>query len=250
MRVKKNILLLLFISLSILSIHWIADNRIRIFLIGDSTMANKPVEDNPERGWGQVFGNFFKDSVMIENHAKNGRSTKSFIKEGLWQKVYEKLNPGDYVFIQFGHNDSKKADTNRFADANTLYRENLQRFIDDSRSKGAIPILITPVNRRKFNSSGSFIDQHGEYPGVVRDLAKINNITLLDLHKKSLDVFSKMGPEETKKVFLWVAPKQYKLFPDGKQDNTHFTQFGAELVAGMVVDCIKATNIPIAKLLK
>jgi len=122
------------------------DQKVTIFMIGDSTMADKPLADNPERGWGQLFPQFFTNEVVIKNLAVNGRSTKSFIKEGRWDSVMKYLKKDDWVFIQFGHNDSKKEDTNRYAAPQALYRENLVRFIKDTRSKGGNPILVKREN--------------------------------------------------------------------------------------------------------
>jgi len=221
-----------------------------IYLVGDSTMANKPVEDNPERGWGQMFPLFFNEELTIENHAKNGRSTKSFIQEGLWQKVLDKLKSGDFVFIQFGHNDQKISDTNRYAEAHTTYRQNLIRYVTETREKGANPVLLTPVNRRKFDKDGKFIDQHGDYPSVVRSVAEEMEIPLIDLHKKSEKVFSELGEEKTKELFLWIPPNKYKSLPDGKTDNTHFSSDGAVLIASLVVEGMKEIALPVIKYLK
>ena len=218
-----------------------------IYLIGDSTCANKSLDDNPERGWGQLLPNFFNEDVIIENYAVNGRSTKSFRDLGHWSIVYDKLKPGDYVFIQFGHNDSKLTDTTRYAEAHTAYKENLIRYIMETKSKGATPILLTPVNRRKFDEKGNFIDQHGDYPAVVREVAVEMKVELIDIHKKSFDLFSKLGAEETKKIFLHVPAKIYKTFPEGREDNTHFIRNGAIEVARLVIEGIKELNLPIAK---
>ncbi len=182
---KRNIIKLvslLFIALT--ALNFLQQGKIKIFLIGDSTMADKPLADNPERGWGQMFPMFFNDQVQIENYAKNGRSTKSFIDEGRWKTVYEKLQPGDYVFIQFGHNDEKKNDSLRYAEPHTAYKANLLKFINESKEKGAIPILITPVARRKFDENNKLEKTHGEYPDVVREIAKTDNIALIDLEKE------------------------------------------------------------------
>ncbi len=138
--------------------------EVKVYMIGDSTMADKPLADNPERGWGQLFPAYFNDKVLIENHAVNGRSTKSFIDQGRWKEVYNKLNKGDYVFIQFGHNDEKKQDTSRYAAPHGAYKDNLIKFVSESRDRGAIPILLTPINRRKFDESGKLVDTHGDYP--------------------------------------------------------------------------------------
>ncbi len=240
----------LFIASALLFLHFEFEPKITVYLIGDSTMSDKPRDDNPEHGWGQVFPSFFTDKIDIENHAKNGRSTKSFYNQGLWKNVYDKLKPGDYVFIQFGHNDSKISDTSRYAEPHTTYKKFLELYVNQSRSKGAIPVLITPVNRRKFDAGGKFVDQHGDYPGVVRQVAKEMNVPLIDLHAKSLKLFSELGPEGTKKLFLnGVPPNTYKAMPKGNGDNTHFTYEGALEVAQMVVDEIKELDLPLVKML-
>lgn len=247
----KPKLFIVILLTSILSLKFFMIEKPVIYLIGDSTCADKPLDDNPEHGWGQVFQNFFTSDVIIENHAKNGRSTKSFLDQGLWKVVLEKLKPGDYVFIQFGHNDQKISDTTRYAEANTAYRKNLIRYVEETRSKNAIPVLLTPVNRRKYDAQGNFIDQHGDYPKVVRELATQLNVPLIDVHKKSMELFSKLGPEKSKELFLISVPKNvYKALPEGKEDNTHFTRKGAIEVSKMVVEGIKEAQLPIATFLK
>jgi lysophospholipase L1-like esterase len=224
--------------------------EMRIFLIGDSTMADKPLTDNPERGWGQLFPLYFRPGVVVENHARNGRSTKSFIATGDWQTVADRLRPGDYLFIQFGHNDAKKQDSTRYAEPNTAYRQNLQRFVREARGKGALPVLLTPVNRRNFDTSGAFVDKHGQYPSVVRDVAAAEHVPLIDLHEKSLRFFQALGPEGTKRLFLWIPPHVYGSLPEGKQDNTHFNPRGAFTVAGMVVEGIRESGLSLARFLR
>lgn len=225
--------------------------KITIYLIGDSTCADKPLNDNPERGWGQLIPNFFSDDVIIENHAVNGRSTKSFYNEGLWKAVYDKLKPGDYVFIQFGHNDQKIADTTRYAEPHTAYKQNLIRYVNETRAKGAVPVLLTPVNRRKYDEQGKFVDQHGDYPGVVREVAKELNVPLIDVHAKSLKLFSELGPEKSAQLFLFgVPPQTYKALPKGNGDNTHFTRTGAIEVSKLVVEGIIELDLPIVKYLQ
>jgi lysophospholipase L1-like esterase len=214
-------------------------------------MADKPLISNPEVGWGQMFPAFFQPGVVIENRAKNGRSTKSFIDQGLWQAVVEKLHPGDYVFIQFGHNDSKKDDTLRFAAPHTTYKQNLIRFVREAKAKGAIPVLLTPVNRRKYDAKGAFVDQHGDYPDVVREVAREEQTALIDMHAKTLKLFTEAGEEGSKKYFLTGVPKGvYKALPNGNGDNTHFTKFGAIEMAKLVVDGVKETVLPLSAHLK
>jgi lysophospholipase L1-like esterase len=224
----------------------------RVFLVGDSTMADKPIVGNPEVGWGQVFPEFFQPgTVTVENHARNGRSTKSFIDEGLWQRVIERARPGDYVFIQFGHNDAKKEDSTRYAEPRGAYRTNLIRFVREAKAKGAIPVLITPVNRRKFDKQGAFVDTHGEYPAVVREVAREEATALIDLHAKSMKLFEREGEEGTKKYFLAGVPEdEYTNLPALKRDNTHFTKFGAVEIAKLVADGMREAGLPLAGQLK
>ena len=225
------------------------DTTPKIFLVGDSTMANKPTNDNPERGWGQILPSFFNEDVQIENHAVNGRSTKSFINEKRWDSVLNSLHKGDWVLIQFGHNDEKKEDSTRYAAPQTTYRNNLIKFVNETRSKGANPVLITPVMRRKFDSADNFVDQHGEYPDVVRSVAKEMNVPLIDLHQSSKKVIEEHGVEGSKKIFLFIPKNHFKKYK-GKEDNTHFSEYGASLMASLVCESIKTLNLPIAQFLK
>ncbi|MBP6065718.1 MAG: rhamnogalacturonan acetylesterase, partial [Bacteroides sp.] len=141
-----------------------------LFLIGDSTMANKSIAGgNPERGWGMVLGSFFADDVRIDNHAKNGRSSKSFIDEGLWEKVIAQVKPGDYVFIQFGHND-EKTDEKRHTVPGGTFDANLRRFVDETRAKGGTPVLFNSIVRRHFVDS-VLTDTHGAYLESPRNVA-------------------------------------------------------------------------------
>jgi lysophospholipase L1-like esterase len=234
---------------ALLALGWLARPALHLFLVGDSTMADKPLIGNPERGWGQVFPLFFSDAVTVENHARNGRSTKSFLREGRWDVVVDRLQRGDYVFIQFGHNDSKREDTTRYAEPHTDYKANLLRFIRDTREKGATPVLLTPVSRRRFDSTGAFYDVHGDYPGVVREVAQSENVALIDLHKKSWKLFADLGEERTKSLFLWIAPGLFSSLPGGKHDDTHFSWRGAASMASLVVEGLKETGLPLADFL-
>ncbi|HUI30504.1 MAG TPA: DUF4350 domain-containing protein [Candidatus Acidoferrales bacterium] len=226
------------------------DAEVRVFLIGDSTMADKPLADNPERGWGQMIPMFFDDRVAVLNYAKNGRSTKSFIDQGLWQSVLDQIKNGDYVFIQFGHNDEKKEDTSRYAEPHTAYKQNLLKFVRESREKGAVPILVTPVDRRKFDDNGKCINTHGDYPAVVKEIARDENVPLIDLQARDETLFDGLGPDGSEKIFLWIPPGKYRLLPEGKQDDTHFTQYGAIQIAALVVSGIRELEVPLKNFLK
>ncbi len=224
--------------------------RQRIFLIGDSTMANKKPIDAPETGWGQVFPELFTDAVEIQNHAVNGRSTKSFRSLGHWKAVHDQLQKGDFVFIQFGHNDQKQDDTLRYAEANTDYRRNLERYIQEIQAKGATPVLMTPVMRRKFDENGKFVDQHGAYPQVVKEVAAKHKLALIDLHAKSQAIIEAHGVESSKKIFMHFTGGFFPKFPQGITDNTHFSPYGARLMAKAVAEALVETSHPLRNFLK
>lgn len=237
---KRPIAFYFFLIVTLVLISWSSINEITIFMIGDSTMADKPFDDgNPEKGWGQVFSLYFNDGIRIENHAVNGRSTKSFLDQGRWEVVRQKIKPGDYVIIEFGHNDAKEEDSTRFADANTTYRLNLEKFVDETREKDGIPILATPIVRRRFDENGNFYDVHGDYPKVVREVATERNVLLFDLHAKSEALLIQYGEENSKQLFLHIAPGEYPSLPEGKTDDTHFSPTGAFRICDLAAEEIR-----------
>ncbi len=212
-----------------------------IYMIGDSTMADKPLSGgNPERGWGQMFPVFLTPDIRVDNRALNGRSSRSFGNEGHWELVRKRLRKGDYVFIQFGHND-QKADTARHSDAETDYKINLGKYIDETREAEAIPVLFTPIVRRKFNSDGTLADTHGKYTDAVRIVAKEKQVLLIDLNKMSASLLERYGQEKSTSLFVWVEPGICAALPEGKQDNTHLNVRGARIIARMVAETIKET---------
>lgn len=224
---------------------------VTIFLIGNSTMADKPYLDgNPEKGWGQIFPLYFKDSIKVKNYAVNGRSTKSFIDEGRWNTIVEKITPGDYVIIQFGHNDEKEDDPKRYTDPHSDFKNNLTRYVKDTRSKDGIPVLATPIVRRKFDNKGNFHDTHGDYPEVVREVAKELNVPLLDLHKKTEQLLIEFGEEKSKCLYLHIEPFEYKSLPNGKEDDTHLSAYGAFKVCDLATEEIRTSVKDLARWLK
>ena len=242
---------LLFSNQILIFAQSIDKNVITVFMIGNSTMADKPFKDgNPEKGWGQVFPLYFKQGIKIENHAVNGRSSKSFIDEGRWDSIVNKIKTGDYVIIEFGHNDAKKDDLKRFANANTDYKWNLEKFIKETRQKGGFPILATPIVRRRFDEQGIFYDVHGDYPKVVRELAEKINVLLLDLHKKSEEYITKLGEERSKKFYLHITADEYNFLPEGKTDDTHLSPTGAFRICDFAADEIKLKIPQLAKYLE
>jgi len=223
---------------------------VTIYLAGDSTCAMKQPDKRPETGWGEMLGQHFKDGkVRIENRAMNGRSTKSFIGEGRWQAIVDEMKQGDYVFIQFGHNDESKDKGERYTPPED-YRRNLIRFISDVRAKGGFPVLLTPVMRRRFDKDGKFYDTHGEYPDIVRAVAKEHNTPLIDMHRMSETVIVRYGVEDSKKLFLQLKPGENLNYPNGVEDNTHFSPLGAEEMAKLVVTGIREEKIGLRKYLK
>lgn len=216
-----------------------------IYLIGDSTMADKPITDNPERGWGQLLPAFFTDEVRIENHARNGRSTGSFIREGRWDTVTARLHAGDHVIIQFGHNDQSKQKGDRYTPPD-VFTQNLRHFVLETRAKGASPVLCTPVMRRRFDSTGTFYDTHGIYPELTRAVARDMHVPLLDLHEKTRQLIVGHGEEGSKRIFLWILPGAFPSLPDGLTDNTHFSEYGATLVAKLAAEALREIGHPLA----
>jgi len=220
-----------------------------VFLIGDSTMSSRkdPVEVEPSRGWGEVFDDFFDPQMSIRNYAVGGRSSRSYISEGRWEKVLGELVPGDFVLIQFGHNDRQVKDPKRFSNPTTGYYQNLVRFVRETREKGATPILLTSVVVRNFNEHGVLIDTHGLYPLVVRHIAKEWDVPLVDHLSMSEALVIEFGVEDSKSLFNWVSPGAYDNYPEGLEDNTHLSQSGAKTFARLVAADLLRFDLPLNK---
>lgn len=221
------------------------EKKIKLWLIGDSTMSIKDPKTYPETGWGMPFVYFWDSTVTVDNRAKNGRSTQSFMDEGLWKPVMEQMQEGDYVFIQFGHND--EVPTKKTYTTETQFRNNLIRYINDTRSKKATPVLITPVARRKFDSTGNITETHAVYAQIVRDVAKENKVWLIDLSEKSKALLQQMGPQSSKYLFNYLEAGEHPNYPEGKQDDTHFSELGARKIAGLVLAEIRTGDAALAK---
>lgn len=248
------VLLLCVLSLS----AYKKNEKITIFMIGDSTMANKDISGGKmERGWGMMLKNFFTEDVIVDNHALNGRSSKSFISEGHWQKVVEKIKHGDYVFIQFGHNDEKD-DPKRHTDPGTTFDENLRKFVKETRMRGGIPVLFNSVVRRIFTNSktavadddtrsnssadlvegDTLVDTHGDYLLSPRNVARELDVPFVDANKITHDLEQGLGPDKSKKLHMWYLPNEVPSLPKGRQDNTHYNVYGAYVVAGLLADAV------------
>jgi lysophospholipase L1-like esterase len=219
--------------------------KIKIFIAGDSTAANKEVKAYPETGWGMPFAWFFDSTVTIDNRAKNGRSTRTFISEGLWQKLIDDVQTDDYVFIQFGHNDEVKEKTDRYTPPED-YKRNLIRFITETKNKKANPVLLTPVSRRQFDSAGHVKETHAVYSNLVREVAKQYNVPLIDMDEKSKALLQHFGTENSKLLFMQLEPGEHPNYPDGRNDNTHFNELGARKIAELVLVGIKELHLELA----
>lgn len=212
-----------------------------VYLIGDSTCADKEPDAFPEMGWGTPFKTFFNETIQIENRAKNGRSTKSFILEGRWDDVLTTLKEGDYVFIQFGHNDQSVQKAERYTPPED-FKNNLRRFVSETRQKEAFPILMTPVTRRKFQD-GVLVDSHEQYGQLTRDIALELNVPMIDMTRKSMKLVSNWGEEQSKLLFLQLGVAEHPNYPNGKIDNTHTNELGARKMARLVLEGIEELEL-------
>jgi lysophospholipase L1-like esterase len=215
-----------------------------VWLIGDSTMATKEIKAYPETGWGMPFSNFFDSTIVVDNRAKNGRSTQSFINEKLWQPVVDNMGAGDYVLIQFGHND--EVPTKKTYTTEEQFRNNLIRYVNETRAKKAFPVLITPVARRKFDSSGHIVGTHEVYSEIVRSVAGELKVPLIDLDKKSQALLQQFGPENSTLLYNHLQAGEHPNYPEGKADDTHFSELGARKMAEIVLQEIRNLKLPLA----
>lgn len=221
--------------------------NIKIYLIGDSTMCNYPTRQRPVTGWGMPFANYFDQTVTIDNRAKGGRSSRTFLEENRWQPIADSLNAGDYVFIQFGHNDEAKEP--QFAARYTSipdYKTNLIKFITETRAKNAIPVLVTPVSRRSFDKEGKTKETHIEYSKAVFEVGEKYNVPVIDLDKKSRELYQQMGEANTRLMFMELDSAEHPNYPLGRHDGTHFNEFGARKMAEIVLNDIKEKNLELA----
>ena len=246
-----------------------SSHKTTIFIIGDSTAAEKDHFDkSPERGWGMVLQGCFDNQIIVDNHAVNGRSSKSFLDEGRWQKVLDKIQPGDYVIIQFGHND-EKSNPKRYTEPGRTFDAHLAKYVNETRQKGGIPVLMNSVVRRCFYSadlendddeklrgkayageekinSDTLIDTHGAYVVAPRHVAKALNVPFVDATKITHDIETSLGIKGSRKLHMWFLPGENPQVPKGKQDDTHYNVYGAHVVANALADAL-AEQVPALK---
>ena len=265
---KTTRIFLAVLTLLMLTSAFTMRKTVTVFMIGDSTMANKDTTGGKqERGWGMMLQQYFKSGVVVDNHAVNGRSSKSFIDEGRWDVVLSKMKPGDYVIIQFGHNDEKPA-ADRHTDPGTTFDANLRRFVLESRARGGIPILCNAVVRRNFYrqvdssvddeslrnttyedekvNSDTLIDTHGAYLLSPRNVARELDVPFIDANRVTHDLEQGMGIEGSRRLHMWFRPGEHPSVPKGRKDNTHYNVYGATVVAGLLAEEI-AHQVPALK---
>jgi lysophospholipase L1-like esterase len=248
MKKCKNILCFLVLSV-IITLSFRNPEKISIWMIGDSTMANKKAAVAPETGWGMVLQDFFNKEALVQNRALNGRSSKSFLSEGKWKPVYDSLKKGDYVIIQFGHND-EKPDSVRHTDPFTTYKQVLKFYIEQARSKGAFPIVCSPIVRRHFDGAGNLKNTHGDYMKAAQEIADETKTPYIDMEAKTRKIIAELGPEKSKSIYLFCKPGEYLTRPNGIQDSTHLNNYGAHQVAKLFVDGVKELKLPLVRFIK
>lgn len=235
---------------------FVQNTKTTVYIIGDSTAANKLAKAFPETGWGMEFQSFFKDDVYVDNRALNGRSTKSFMQDknentgeitSHWKPIVDQLLPGDYVFIEFGHND-EKIDKPGIGTSLTEFKANLIKYVIESRNKKAIPVLLTPISRRSFKD-GRLINSHGNYPEITRQVADSLKVPLIDMLAKTEALLTKLGDQKSIKLFNYVDSGNVN-YPAGKKDDTHLNPYGAKKVAGLVVKGVKELKLDLTRKLK
>jgi len=209
----------------------------QLFMAGDSTMSIKEPKDYPETGWGEPFSHFFSPDLHLVNLAKNGRSTRTFIEEGLWQQITDGLQQGDFVIIQFGHNDASEHKKDRYTTPEQ-YRKNLIMMIEQVRAKQATPLLFSSITRRYFNTDGTIKQTH-PYSKIVKQVAELTQVEFIDMEAISKAHFENMGDEASTLRFMHIEPNLHPNYPNGIRDDTHFNQLGAREIAQLVLQQLR-----------
>ncbi len=217
-----------------------------IFLCGNSTVVDQ--DNEPWASWGQMIPRFFDEDVCFANFAESGEAANSFISARRLEKILTMIKPGDYVFVEFGHNDQKQKGVGK--GAYLSFWDNMKVFVDEARAHEAIPVLVTPTQRRSFNASGKIMDTHLDYPQATRDLAKQEKTALIDLHSMTRTLYEAMGEENSKNAFVHYPAGTWPGQEKDLADNTHFNPYGAYEVAKCVVEGIIAAELPLAEHLR
>jgi lysophospholipase L1-like esterase len=246
---KKYLRGFLFAAIVLTAFALPKQKKIKLFIIGDSTAANKLPKAFPETGWGMKFQQFFDSNyVVVDNRALNGRSTLSFRNEGRWQPIYDSLQPGDYVFIEFGHND-EKVDKPTTGVNHADFKANLVRYVLETRSHKGIPVLLTSIARRSFKE-GVLENTHKGYNEVVKQVADSLKVPLIDMEQKTMALLTSMGEQGSIQLFNQLDSGVNVNYPKGVKDNTHLSPVGAEKVAGLAAEGVKEQKLGLVKYMK
>ena len=264
--------LLVALALPAMAVAQVPSDTITVFMVGDSTMADKPLDkENQERGWGQMLPIILEGAIKVDNHAVNGRSSKSFIDEGRWDKVREQIRPGDYVIIQFGHNDEKAKSPDRYTVPGSTFDANLKKFVSETREKGGTPILMNSIVRRNFPANGiaaaqtddrqktwkkglenypaegdTLVDTHGDYRIAPRNVAEEMDVVFVDMNALTHELVQGLGRDNSRDLFMWMPVGKYEFAPQGRIDNTHLNVYGGIVVSRLAVNAL-AEKVPALK---
>ena len=217
-----------------------------VFLCGNSTVVDQ--DNEPWASWGQMIPRFFNDSICFANYAESGESANTFIGAGRLKKALTQMKPGDYIFMEFGHNDQKQKGPGK--GAYYSFMTSLKTFIDEARARGAYPVLVTPTQRRSFDENGKIRDTHEDYPEAMRWLAAKENVPLIDLNEMTRTLYEAMGVEPSKKAFVHYPAGTYPGQNRVLADNTHFNPYGAYQISKCIIEGIKKAGLPIANYLR
>ncbi len=210
-----------------------------LIFLGDSLMQVNNEDTYPQKGWPQELTPYLKDGVKVLDFALNGRSTKSFMAEGIFQKALQEAMPGDICFISFGHNDEKIQDPTRYTDPYTSYEKNLCYMANEMCQAGCKVILLSSITRLRYDENGKLLHTHGDYPKAMEDIAKKTRRTYIDLEKITYDDLSSHSQEENEKHYMILKKDEYKNYPDGKDDHTHLTVDGAKWIVKLLLPYLK-----------
>lgn len=222
------------------------DNLTVVYLAGDSTVTDQDLE--PWASWGQFITTYFDENIVVANYAYSGSSLSSFKNGNRLKKILNQIKKGDYLFVEFGHNDEKiKGEGNG---AWGSYSDLLTEFVQSAKEKGAIPILVTPTQRRFFNENGTLKETHGDFPAAMRVVAQKNNVALIDITKMTTKLYEAWGDEPSRKAFVQYPANTFPGQEKALDDNTHFNSFGAHEITLCVLQGIRGLDIPLKKQIK
>ncbi|MFN8241524.1 MAG: rhamnogalacturonan acetylesterase [Bacteroidales bacterium] len=223
-----------------------AEKPVTVFLAGNSTVVDQ--DDDPWASWGQIFPRFLKEGAAVSNQAESGLSLGSFLSSNRFSKILDMMKPGDYLFIEFGHNDQKEKGP---ADgAYGSYSERMRLFVNEFRAKGGNPVIVSPANRRSFDENGKITNSLGDYPEAARKVALELNVPFIDLNSMTRTLYETLGSADSRKLFVIYPANSFPGQTEALNDNTHFNLYGAYELARCIITGIKSNNLGLASYLR